>query len=117
MAEITAQEMRQLEMAQAELGSMDVGGPPVMADTATSETAGPVFAAAGSGTAQHILVDHYFTGSLRRLWVFAGGQWRYVDIRNTEEQGMAQVAYASDRVDASWDGSNKLTMVLCLKSF
>ena len=117
MAVITAQEMRQLEIAQAELGSMDAGVPPVMADVAASGTAGPVFAAAGSGTAQHILVDHYFTGSLRRLWVFAGGQWPHVNITNTEEQGLAQVAYASDRVDASWDGSNKLTMVRCLKSF
>jgi len=117
MAEVTAQEMQQLEAAQAELESMDAGGPPVLAEVAALEAAEPAFAAAGSGKAKHVLVDHYYTSSLRRLWVHAGGQWRYANVTSTEEQGLAQVAYASNRVDAWWDGSNKLTTMRCWKNF
>ena len=108
--------MQQLEAAQAELESMDAGGPPVLADVTALE-AEPTFAAAGSGKAKHVLVDHYYTSSLRRLWVHAGGNWRYANITSTEEEGLAQVAYASKRVDAWWDGSKKLTTIRCWRSF
>ncbi len=117
MTEVTGEEMKQLAEAQAELAqSMEATGPPVeeMAATEALET---VFAAAGSGQAKHILLDHYFTGALRRLWVHSGGAWRYRNVTNIEEQGLAQVAFASDRVDSWWDSSNILKIMRCWKNF
>ena len=117
MTEVTAEVEQQLVEAQAELAqSMEAAGPPVeeMAATETLET---LFAAAGSGQAKHILLDHYFTSALRRLYVHAGGVWRYRNVTNVEEQGLAQVAFASDRVDASWDSSNILKFMRCWKNF
>jgi hypothetical protein len=117
MAAVTDEIMNQLKAAQAGLESLGAGGPPVVAEVAAMETAAPAFAAAGSGQAQHVLVDHYYTGSLRRLWAYAGGQWRYVNVTSAEEQGLAQLAYAANRVDAWWDGNNKLTLMRCWKNF
>ena len=117
MTEVTGEEMKQLAEAQAELAqSMEADGPPVeeMAATEALET---VFAAAGSGQAKHILLDHYFTSALRRLWVHAGGAWRNRNVTNIEEQGVAQVAFASDKVDAWWDSSNILKILRCWKHF
>jgi hypothetical protein len=115
MSEISAQIMQQLEKAQAELAqSLEAAGPPVAPEVTAmgSETVG----AAGSGQAQHVLVDHYFTSSLRRLWAYSGG-WKWADIGAAEEQGLAQVAYAATRVDIWWDDQNKLRQVRCWKSF
>ena len=115
MAEVSAEVMQQLEQAQAELAqSMEAGGPPVAAEVAAPEAAEVTFGAAGSGQAKHVLLDHYFTSSVRRLWAHAGGQWRYANVTDTEEQGLAQVAFASNRVDAWWD-SNKLKILRCWK--
>jgi len=117
MNEVTAEVERQLAEREAEIAqSMEAAGPPVeeMAATETLET---LFAAAGSGQAKHILLDHYFTSALRRLYVHAGGVWRYRNVTNVEEQGLAQVAFASDRVDASWDSSNILKFMRCWKNF
>lgn len=117
MTEVTAEVERQLVEAQAELAqSMEAAGPPVeeMAATEALET---VFAAAGGGQAKHILLDHYFTSALRRLWVYASGAWRYRNVTNIEEQGLAQVAFASDKVDAWWDSSNILKTLRCWKNF
>jgi hypothetical protein len=117
MTEVTGEEMRQLEEAQAELAqSMEAAGPPVeeMAATEALET---VFSAAGSGQVKHILMDHYFNSALRRLWVYAGGAWRYRNVTNIEEQGLAQVGFASNKVDAWWDSSNILKILRCWKNF
>ena len=118
MAEVSVELMQQLEQAQAELArSIEAGGPPVAAEVAAPEIAEIRVGAAGSGKANHVLVDHYFTSSLRRLWVYAGTGWRYRNVTNAEEQGLAQVAFASDRVDAAWDSGNRLTMLRCWKHF
>lgn len=116
MAEVSAEIMQQLEQAQAELAqSMEAGGPPAAPEVAVPEAAETIFGAAGSGQAKYVLMDHYFTSSTRRLWAHAGGGWRYANVSNTEEQGLAQVAFASNRVDAWWDTNNKLTILRCWK--
>ncbi len=117
MTEVTAEVEQQLAEAQAELAqSMEAAGPPVE-EMAATETLQTVFGAAGSGQAKHILLDHYFTSAFRRLWVHAGGAWRHRNVTNTEEQGVAQVAFSSDRVDAWWDSSNILNILRCWKHF
>jgi len=117
MAEITAEEMNQLMEAQVELAQgMEAAGPPIEEAT-TTEALQTLFAAAGNGQVKHILADHYFTSSLRRLWVYAGGTWRYRNVTDVEEQGLAQVGFASDKVDAWWDSSNILKTLRCWKSF
>ena len=117
MKEVTAEVEQQLVEAQAELAqSMEADGPPVE-EMAATETLKTLFGAAGSGQAKHILLDHYFTSALRRLWVHAGGAWRNRNVTNIEEQGVAQVAFASDKVDAWWDSSNILKILRCWKHF
>ena len=116
MAEVSKEVMQQLEQAQTELAqSMEVGGPPVAAELTAPESTEITFGAAGSGQAKHVLMDHYFTSSTRRLWAYTGGGWRSADVTNTEEQGLAQVAFSSNRVDTWWDGNNKLTIMRCWK--
>jgi len=116
MAEVTQQELLQLEQAQAQLDSFSAGGPPVATQVAAFEAAEPTFGAAGSGTAKHVLVDHYFTSSARYMWAHVG-KWRNHSIGNAEEQGLAQIACASNRVDVWWDGNDKLTIMRCWKHF
>jgi hypothetical protein len=117
MTEVSADVMQQLEQAQAELAqTMEAGGPPVAAEVAVPGIPQVTVGAAGSGQANHVLVDHYFTSSLRRLWAYAGGAWRYRNVSNTEEQGLAQVAFASNRVDAWWDNNNVLSLLRCWKN-
>ena len=116
MKEVTAEVERQLVEAQAELAqSMEAAGPPVE-EMAATEALGTLFGGGGSGVAKHILLDHYFTSALRRLYVYSGG-WRYRNVTNVEEQGLAQVAFASNRVDAWWDSNNTLTILRCWKHF
>lgn len=117
MSEISTEIMLQLEQAQAALAqNMAAGGPPVAAEVTTTSIAEPTFGAAGSGKAKHVLVDHYTTSSSRRLWAHAGSAWRNASITNAEEQGLAQVAFAANRVDVWWDGSNKITIMRCWKN-
>jgi len=117
MTEVTAKVEQQLVEAQAELAqSMEADGPPVE-EMAATEALGTLFGAAGRGQAKHILLDHYFNSALRRLWAHAGGAWRYRNVTNIEEQGLAQVAFASDRVDSWWDSSNILKIMRCWKNF
>lgn len=116
MAEVSAEVMQQLEKAQAELARpLAVAGPPP--EVAVPEVAELAVAAAGSGQAKYVLLDHYLTSSLRRLWIHADGAWRYRNVTNTEEQGVAQVAFASDNIQGSWDDKNVLWLLRCWKSF
>jgi hypothetical protein len=118
MAEVNARVMQQLEEAQERFAAtVTAAGPPVLAAvTAPQDVMGSV-GAAGCAQAQHVLVDHYFTSALRRLWVYASGDWRYRDVTNLEEQGLAQVAYVATRVDACWDVNNLITFLRCWKTF
>jgi hypothetical protein len=117
MAEISPAIMQQLAEAQAALMSEPATGPPVMEDIEEGEFAAEMFGAAGSGQAAHVLVDHHFTSSARRLWAHAGGAWRHANIGSADEAGIAQVAFLATRTDAWWDASNKLTILRCWKSF
>jgi hypothetical protein len=118
MTEVTGEEMQQLVQAQMALAqSMEADGPPIeeaMAATGAVETA---FGAAGCGKVKHLLLDHHFASLLHGLWAHADGVWRYRNVTKTEEQGVVQIAFASDRVDACWDSSNKLTTLRCWKHF
>lgn len=116
MAEVTQQELDQLAEAQAQLDSFSTGGPPVATQVASFAAAEQTFGAAGSGTAKHVLVDHYFTSSFRCMWAYVD-KWRNQTIGSAEEQGLAQIAYASNSVDVWWDASDKLTMIRCWKHF
>lgn len=119
MTEISSEILQQLEQAQADLMQRQLtSGPPTaperMMQPASTST---LFGAAGSGQVVHVLDDHYFTGSLRRIWVYAGNDWRSRDVTDVEEQGLAQVLFGSTRVDAWWDDSNMITMLRCWKTF
>jgi hypothetical protein len=118
MVEVSAAVMRQLEEAQARLAATTVtAGPPIL--TALTEVRAPEtpVGGAGSATAQHVIVDHYFMAGVARIWVFAGGEWRYRDVACGDEEGIAQVAFAATRVDASWDSSNVVSVLRCWKTF
>jgi hypothetical protein len=117
MAEISSQILNQLEQAQAALAQLvETTGPPVASEVAIPAATPELVGAAGSGQAQHVLVDHYFTSSLRRLWAYSG-DWKYVNITDAEEQGLAQVAFAATRVDVWWDDQNRLRQIRCWKTF
>ena len=118
MMEVTREEMQQLVQAQMALTqSMEADGPPVEEAMGTMQAVESAFGAAGSDTAKHLLLDHHFTSSFRSLWAYAGGAWRHRQVTNADEQGLAQIAFASDRVDACWDSSNKITILRCWKNF
>lgn len=113
MAEISAEVMQQLEQAQADIANtLEAQGPPVEVVL----TADAVVGAAGSGVSKHVLLDHYFNSSTRRLWAHSG-EWRHRNVTTAEEQGVAQVAFLADRVDVWWDSNNSLTMLRCWKNF
>lgn len=84
--------------------------PTIIAGSATSQ------APAGNATATYLLVDHYFGGSAGTFWGYDGTQWYGASTSEpADEQGIAQVAFASNRVDIDWDDSNTLTVVRCWK--
>jgi hypothetical protein len=118
MAEVSAQVIRQLEEAQARFAATVAAmGPPLVAAAAAPEGPTIQVGAAGCGQAQHVLVDHDVTSAYRRLWAYAGGGWRYRNVTNVEEQGLAQVAYAATRVDACWDAGSQITLLRCWKTY
>lgn len=115
MAEMTAEIIHQLEMAQARLGTGTLQAPAL----APVAAAGPavVTGTAGGGTVQYVLVDHDPGGAFRRLWAYCANAWHYRDVTNADEQGIAQVAYAANRVDAYWDANDQITLLRCWKNF
>ena len=117
MSEIAPEILQRLEKAQAALEqSVVTAGPPVPMEL-TAAAPAETISAAGSGQVAHVLLDHYFTSSMRRLYAYAGGGWRYRNVAATDEQGVAQVAFSSTRVDAWWDGANTITIMRCWKTF
>ena len=66
---------------------------------------------AGSGTAKYLLLDHFFGGNTGTFWAYDGSTWRAAGTSNPDEQGMAQVAFAANRVDIWWDANNAVTIV------
>jgi hypothetical protein len=118
MVEVSAAVMRQLEEAQARLAATAVtAGPPILTAPTEARVPEAPVGGAGSGTAQHVIVDHYFTAGVQRIWAFASGEWRYRDVTHVEEEGIAQVAFAATRVDTAWDSSNVVSVLRCWKTF
>lgn len=114
--EISATVMRELEEAQAALAATATfAGPPLAAEPAAGESG--TFSATGSGTADHVLADHHFTGAARTLWIYAGSGWRHAPLSAADEEGIAQVAFSADRVDGWWSESNKITTLRCWRIF
>jgi hypothetical protein len=73
-------------------------------------------APAGSATATYLLVDHYFGASAGTFWAYSGSQWFGASTGEpADEQGISQVAFASNRVDMNWDDNNALTLIRCWK--
>jgi hypothetical protein len=75
---------------------------------AASPTGAP---AAGSATAKYLLLDHFFGGNTGTFWAYDGSTWRAANTGSPDEQGMAQVAFAANRVDIWWDSNNAVTIV------
>ena len=116
--DISAEVMQQLEAAQAAVvSSTTPEGPPVA--TEVQPGSGDVFgfSASGSGQVTQVLVDHYFTGTSKFLWARAADAWRHAPLTSDDEQGIAQVAFSADRIDAWWNDSNKGTVLRCWKTF
>lgn len=65
--------------------------------------------------ATHLTLDHYVTSGIYRLHVRAGGDWRYCDVDAAGEQGIAQLAFMSDIVEAEWDENNHIRLLRCWK--
>ncbi len=110
--------MQQLQEAQAELATAStLPGPPVAGEASVSDTGVFSFGASGSGTAVHVLADHYFTSTSKVLWIYAENTWRYAPLTSDDEQGIAQVAFLADRVDGWWNDGNKVNLLRCWKTF
>jgi C1A family cysteine protease len=57
----------------------------------------------GNGEAKYLLVDKYFGGG-SRLWAYAGEEWRYRNITDTELKGIVHELFEADLVHVWWDG-------------
>jgi hypothetical protein len=72
--------------------------------------------AAGSANAQYLLLDHYVGGSYGTLWAYASGAWHSSTTNEPgDEQGVAQVAFASNAVEADWNNTGQLWLLRCWK--
>ena len=72
--------------------------------------------AAGSANAQYLLLDHYVGGSYGTLWAYASGAWHSSTTNEPgDEQGIAQVAFASNAVEADWNDAGQLWLLRCWK--
>lgn len=104
-------------------GSAGPQGPPVRppkqptTNTGSPGGGSPGGLAPGGTTATYLLVDHFFGGSAGTFWAYDGTQWHAAGTNQpADEQGVAQVAFASNRVDISWDdNSSALTLARCWK--
>jgi hypothetical protein len=60
---------------------------------------------AGYGTAQYLLIDHYFGGG-SRLWAYVSGNWHGKDIAAADLAGISEDLFEANRVDCWWSGSD-----------
>ncbi len=114
--EINPEVMQKLEEAQAHLAQQPIiEGPPIKENALMQEEVGQTFGQAGSGAAQHILIDHYFTSSLRRLWVYADNAWRNRVVNDEALKGIVQTAFDAKSVHIWWNVNNQITLMRCRK--
>jgi len=93
-----------------------VAAPPLKEPTTAGSSAG-IPGTAGNGTAKYLLIDHYFGGAVGTFWGFDGTSWRAAnEAQPADEQGIAQVAFAANRVDLYWNANDALTLVRCWKN-
>ena len=86
--------------------------PPLKESTPPSAPPGT----AGNAVAKYLLVDHYFGGTSGTFWGYDGTTWRAAsESQPADEQGLPQVAFASNRVDIYWNASDALTLARCWK--
>jgi hypothetical protein len=86
----------------------------------TVSTAAGLAPGAGNATAKYLLVDHYFGGSAGTFWAYDTGTSQWYGAAESEpgdEQGIAQVAFAANRVDVNWNADSALTLARCWKYF
>jgi hypothetical protein len=89
--------------------------PPLKEPTAADSSSAPP-GTAGNAVAKYLLVDHYFGGTSGTFWGYDGTTWRGAsEIQPADEQGLPQVAFASNRVDIYWNASDALTLARCWK--
>ena len=70
----------------------------------------------GAANAQYLLLDHYVGGSYGTLWAYADGAWHSSTTNEPgDEQGIAQVAFASNAVEADWIDDGELWLLRCWK--
>ena len=101
-------------------GSQQAGPPAAPPPEQTAERAHAAEAdqapAAGSANAQYLLLDHYVGGSYGTLWAYASGAWHSSTTNEPgDEQGVAQVAFASNAVEADWNDTGQLWLLRCWK--
>jgi len=120
----SAEVVQQLEEATAARETRGGSGHPAPPEprrpkeATVSEAAGNGSAtpAAGNATANYLLADHYLGGSVGTFWAYAAGAWHPATAAQPgDEAGIEQVAFASNRVDASWNDANNLTLLRCWK--
>jgi hypothetical protein len=116
--------LHKLEQATARRGGAQgtrpgVAAPPLVRPSKQPTVVGgaPGGLPPGGATASYLLVDHFFGGSAGTFWAYDGSQWHPAGTNQpADEQGIAQVAFASNRVDINWDdSSNALTLARCWK--
>jgi hypothetical protein len=89
--------------------------PPLKEPTVADSSSAPA-GTAGNATATYLLVDHYFGGTSGTFWGYDGTTWRAAsESQPADEQGLPQVAFASNRVDIYWNASDALTLARCWK--
>jgi hypothetical protein len=90
-------------------------GPPVKEPTTAGASSAPA-GTAGNATAKYLLIDHYFGGTSGTFWGYDGTTWRAAsESQPADEQGLPQVAFASNRVDIYWNAGDSLTLARCWK--
>jgi hypothetical protein len=106
--------------ASAGIGGQQAAPPQAPPPQRTAERAHAAQAgqapAAGSANAQYLLLDHYVGGSYGTLWAYASGAWHSSTTNEPgDEQGVAQVAFASNAVEADWNDTGQLWLLRCWK--
>jgi hypothetical protein len=113
------QEATSKRAASAGNGGQQVTPPaPPLQQTAERAHAGEAgqAPAPGSANAQYLLLDHYVGGSYGTLWAYASGAWHSSTTNEpSDEEGIAQVAFASNAVEADWNNTGQLSLLRCWK--
>ncbi len=96
--------------------SAQTPSPPPLKEPTVGDSSSAPAGTAGNAVAKYLLVDHYFGGTAGTFWGYDGTTWRGAsESQPADEQGLPQVAFASNRVDIYWNASDALTLARCWK--